>query len=120
MNSKSAKSAKSAGKASQPRSNHQADIESSRPGRERRPSDKITAQRQFFLSIFIQNLIDLLVLEQQEADLLKAQKEARRALRKKKELQKANQMANLPSDGEGEYLPRPIPTVSSMFFFVST
>jgi hypothetical protein len=74
----------------------------------------------FFLSIFIQNLIDLLVLEQQEADLLKAQKEARRALRKKKELQKANQMANLPSDGEGEYLPRPIPTVSSMFFFVST
>jgi hypothetical protein len=109
MNSKSAKSA---GKASQPRSNHQADIETSRPGRERRPSDKIAAQRKFVYRFFIQNWKDfLIVLEQQEADLLKAQKEARRALRKKKELQKAKQSANVPSDGEGEYTPRPIPTV---------
>jgi hypothetical protein len=57
-------------------------------------------------------LIDyLIVLEQQEADLLKAQKEERRALRAKKALQKANQQ-DLPSDGEGEYVPRASSTVS--------
>jgi hypothetical protein len=58
-----------------------------------------------------------IVLEQQEADLLKAQKEARRALREKKALQKANEQANLGSDNEGEYEPRPTPTVCSLSFF---
>ena len=50
-------------------------------------------------------------MEQQEADLLKAQKEERHALREKKALQKAKQLANLPSDGEGDYVPRETPTV---------
>ena len=38
----------------------------------------------------------LIVIEQQEADLIKKQKEERRALREKKALQKANKLANLP------------------------
>ena len=46
--SKPAKPAKSAAKTHQPRSEPQADKEISRPGRERRPSDKIAAQRKFF------------------------------------------------------------------------
>lgn len=55
MNSKSAKSA---AKARQPRTEPepQADVEISRPGRERRPSDKVAAQRKFLFILFIQNL----------------------------------------------------------------
>jgi hypothetical protein len=53
----------------------------------------------------------LIVLKQQEADLLKAQKAERRALREKKALQKANQLAEFASDGEGEYEARNSPTV---------
>lgn len=63
----------------------------------------------FILSSDFKNFI--IVLEKQEADLLKAQMEERRALRKKKALQKANQIANLPSDGEGNYEPRETATV---------
>jgi hypothetical protein len=53
----------------------------------------------------------LLVLEQQEADFIKTQKQERRALRDKKALQKANKQANLPSDGEGDYEPRTSPKI---------
>jgi hypothetical protein len=59
-------------------------------------------------------------LEQHEADLLKTQKEERRALREKKAFQKANQQADLPSDGEGVYEPRKTPTViflSNFYYF---
>jgi hypothetical protein len=49
MNSKSAKSA---AKASRPHSKPQDDNETSRPGRERRPSDKITAQSKFVLILY--------------------------------------------------------------------
>ena len=91
----------------------QAEPELSRPGRERRPSDKIAAQSKSHV-ILSSNFLDfyLLVLEQQEADLLKAQKEECHALREKKAQQKANRLANLASDGEGEYEPRPSPIVS--------
>jgi hypothetical protein len=58
----------------------------------------------------------LLVLEQQEADLIKTQKQERRALREKKALQKANKQANIPSDGEGDYEPRTSPTVGFCYF----
>ena len=44
-------------------------------------------------------------MEQQEADLLKAQKAECCALREKKALQKAKQKEGLPSDGEGVYEP---------------
>ena len=47
----------------------------------------------------------LLVQEQREADLLKAQKAEHCDLREKMALQKAKQLANLLSDGEGEYEP---------------
>ena len=60
----------------------------------------------------------LIVLEKQEVDLLKAQKEERRALREKKALQKAKQQANLPSDGEGEYVARPTPTVCFFIIYI--
>ena len=72
---------------------------------------KLQLNVSFFLilSSYFKNFI--IVLEKQEADLLKAQMEERRALRKKKALQKANQQANLHSDGEGDYEPRATPTV---------
>ena len=105
------KSAKSAAKACRPRSVPQADLENHRTGRERRPSDKIAARRKSFVYSSSNFKNFWIVLEQQEADLLKAQKEERRALREKKALQKANQEANLPSDGEGDYEPRASPTV---------
>jgi hypothetical protein len=105
------KPAKSAAKASQPSSKPQTHKEKTRSGRERRPSDKVAAQRKFILysSLNIKNF--LIVLKQQEANLLKAQKAERRALRKKKALQKANQLAEFTSDDEGEYEARNSPTV---------
>jgi hypothetical protein len=63
----------------------------------------------FILTLKFKNF--LIVLKQQEADLLKAQKAERRALREKKALQKANQLAEFASDGEGEYEARNSPTV---------
>jgi hypothetical protein len=57
--------------------------------------------------------------EQHEANLLKAQKAERRALREKKALQKANQLADLASDGEGEYEARESPTVSYCWIYMS-
>jgi hypothetical protein len=104
-------SSKSAVKTRQPRSMPQVDKEMTRPGRERRPSDKIAARRKCLIHSFFKSQSFLKGLEEQEADLLKAQKEERRVLREKKALQKANQRANLPSDGEGDYVPREIPTV---------
>ena len=116
------KSEKLEAKAQQPHNKPQVNTESSRPGRECWPSDKIAAQRKFFCSLFFILKFKgfFIVMEQQEADLLRAQKEERRALREKKALQKANQQADLPSDGEGEYVPRATPNVSfpSHFFFI--
>jgi hypothetical protein len=60
-----------------------------------------------------------LVLEQQEADFIKTQKQERRALRDKKAVQKANQLANIPSDGEGDYEPRTSPTVGFLLIYSS-
>ena len=42
----------------------------------------------------------------------KADKEERRAQRKKKALQKANQKAGIPTDSEDEFQPRDNPSVS--------
>ena len=71
----------------------------------------------FFLSfqyILIKRSLNfLLVQEQCEADLLKAQKAECHALCEKMVLQKAKQLANLLSDGEGEYEPQESPTVGS-------
>lgn len=61
----------------------------------------------------------LIVIEQQEADLIKKQKEERRALREKKALQKANKLANLPGDGEGDHEPRTSPTVRFLLYALS-
>jgi hypothetical protein len=110
MPAPTSKSAKSAAKAPPTRSEPRASI--THPGRERRPSDKVAAQRKFVLYYLSSAFLKILIgLEQQEAELLKAQKAERRALREKKALQKAHQRANLPSDGEGEYEPRENPMV---------
>ena len=104
------KAAKSTAMAPLPRSEPQAN--NTRPGCERRPSDKVAAQRKHVLHYSFFNLKkNLVVLEQQEADLLRAQKAERRALRDKRAIQKANQLANVQSDGEGEYESRGSPTV---------
>jgi hypothetical protein len=105
--SKSANSAAKAPAAPQPTHTK----EKTRSGRERRPSDKVAAQRKFILYSSLKFKNFLIVLKQQEADLLKAQKAERRALREKKALQKANQLAEFASDGEGEYEARNSPTV---------
>jgi hypothetical protein len=92
-----------------------------RSGRERRPSDKLATNRMFIIYPFFLTLkckIILIVSEQHEADLLKAQKAERRALREKKAFQKANQQADLPSDGEGVYEPRQTPTVIFCRIFI--
>jgi hypothetical protein len=104
------KSAKSVAKTPQLRSEPQPPTKA---GRERRPSDKVSTQRKPILILFsyLNFLNFLLVLEKREADLLKAQKAERRALREKKAVQKAKQLANLPSDGEGEYEHRESPKV---------
>ena len=59
----------------------------------------------------------LLVQEQYEVDLLKAQKAERCALCEKMALQKAKQLANLLSDSGGEYEPRESPMVGCFLFF---
>jgi hypothetical protein len=115
MASKSAKSAIKARHARQSQSEPQAVKEITRSGRERRPSEKIAARSKFVFLFFLRVLIPFkIVLEQHDEELLRAQKEERRELRKKKALQKANQLAELSSDGEGEYEPRATPKVSSV------
>jgi hypothetical protein len=110
--SKSAKSVpKSATKAPPPRSEPQVDKDNTRASRKRYPSDKVAAQRKYFIILSSKFFKILLVRDQQEADVLKAQKAERRAFREKKALQKANERVDMPSDGEGEYEPRDSPTV---------
>lgn len=72
----------------------------------------------FFFCPFFSKSKKVIVIEQQEASLLKAQKAERQALRKKKALQRAKQRAELPSDGEGEYEPRDTATVSFLYSFI--
>lgn len=48
---------------------------------------------------------------QREIEKLKADKEERRGLRKKKTLQKAKQQAGIATDSEDEFQPRENPTV---------
>ena len=59
----------------------------------------------------------LLVQEQREVNLLKAQKAEHCALCEKMALQKAKQLANLSSDSEGKYEPQESPTVGFLCFF---
>ena len=104
------KPAKSTAKAPLPSSEPQAN--NTRPGHERHPSDKVAAQHKFVLHYSFFNFKkNLVVLEQQEADLLRAQKAEHCALHEKRALQIANQLANVQSDGEGEYETRGSPTV---------
>ena len=115
MASKLAKSAIKARHARQSQSEPQAVKEITRSGHERRPSEKIAARSKFIFLFFLRVLIPFKIfLEQHDEELLRAQKEERRELRKKKVLQKANQLAELSSDGEGEYEPRATPKVSSV------
>ena len=82
------------------------------PSRDRRPSDKVAAQRSFFppFSKTRYNLFFLGEAEREEAQK-KADKEQRRAMRKKKAEQKANQLAGKETDSEDEFEPRSNPLV---------
>ena len=89
-------------------------MKSSTAGRDRRPSDKVAAQRMFLLIIISHfNLGDFYytVEDQRELTRLKAEKEERRALRKKKALQKANQHAGIEIGSDDEFEQRANPSV---------
>ena len=105
--SKSAKSVpKSATKAPPPRSESQVDKDNTWASHKHYPSDKVAAQCKYFIILSSKFLKILLVWDQQEADVLKAQKAEHRASREKKTLQKANKQVDFPSEGEGEYEPQ--------------
>lgn len=55
---------------------------------------------------------------QRELENLKAKKEQRRAMRKKKTVQKAKQQAGIELGSEDEFEPRENPSVSPFFLFL--
>jgi hypothetical protein len=65
------------------------------------------------------NFVEILytVDAQREEALLKAEQEERRALRKKKAIQKANQQAGIETGSEDEFQPRDNPSVCLLSFF---
>jgi hypothetical protein len=88
--------------------------------RERRPSDKVAEQRVFFLlPVFNAADICFTVNDQRAAAKAKAEAEERRALRKKKALQKANQQAGIETGSNDEFQPRANPSVRSFFLLLS-
>ena len=85
--------------------------------RDRRPSDKVAAQRKFFLKnlfCFFVLIFSTTVEAQHESARLKAEKEERRAIRQKKAHQKAKQQAGIGSDSDDEFEPRDNPLVSKV------
>ena len=85
--------------------------------RDRRPSDKVAAQRMLFYYCIHYVLDDFFFLgaAQREKEQLKADKEQRQALCKKKTLQKSNQQAGIATDSDDEFEARANPMVC--FFF---
>lgn len=81
--------------------------------RERRPSDKLAAQSDVLSPPSLSRcwLMGLTVEDKQEAEKLKADKEERIALRKKKALQKVNQQTGNGPATDDEYEPRANPLV---------
>ena len=82
--------------------------------RDRRPSDKVAAQRKFFPNALKATRKCYASTGEAEREMakLKAEKEERRAIRKKKAAQKANQQAGIGTDSEDKFEPRANPLVS--------
>jgi hypothetical protein len=80
--------------------------------RDRRPSDKVAAQRMFFLLDPLNCFKCSFPVEaQREMEREKADKEERRKLRKKKKSQKDKQDAGIATDSEDEFQERENATV---------
>ena len=88
--------------------------------RDRRPSDKVAAQRMFSFFLALQfgwNYLYFTVEAQQVAAKLKANKEECRTHHKKRALQKANRQAGIESSSEDVFERRTNPTVRLLFSF---
>jgi hypothetical protein len=80
--------------------------------RDRRPSDKVTAQRKFSFQYIKGRSCQLSTGEaEREKEKRKADKEERHTIRKKMVIQKAKQQAGMPTDSEDDFEERPKPVV---------